>query len=147
MLLTSVPGVRMMTLWLFTPVINIWKACHGANVLPAQNARTLRPLSTPGPTPPLSHCTHTPSSAHRRLSWSLGMREALERHTCSVYGIRDLKAHQLGAWPLLPQDSVSVEKPVFHLRFLGSCQPAGYGTFLYSPPRIRRASFCSTPRK
>ena len=37
----------MMTLWLFIPVISIWKVCHGANVLPVQNAQTLRPLASP----------------------------------------------------------------------------------------------------
>lgn len=46
-----------------------------------------------------------------------------------------------------PRESISAEKPVFNLRFLGSCQPAGHATFLHSPPRLRKASFCSTSRK
>lgn len=90
---------------------------------------------------------YTTRSARGGFSPSLGSDQALELHTCSAYGIGDLIAYPLVVWPLLPQDSISVEKPAFNLGFLGSCQPAGHGTFLYSPPCIRKASFCSTSRK
>lgn len=98
--------------------------------------------------PLIGHWASHMSSARTRLSPASGTRgQPLEQHTCSAYGTGDLKGRPLETWPLLPQDSISVEKPVFNLRFLGSCQPAGHGTFLDFPPRIRKASFCSTSRK
>lgn len=61
-----------MTRWLFTPVISVWKACHGANVLPVQKTQTLRPPGTPGPAPPPRPPHAHLSSIHGRLSQSLG---------------------------------------------------------------------------
>lgn len=129
-----------MPLLLFTPVISIWKACRGASSFPVQNAEMHTSFIALSPVP--TRVLPTAGSPQ-----ALGTGQACEQHAHSDYGIGGLKAHSPGAWPLLPQDSISVEKPVFNLRILGSCQPAGHGTFLCSPPRIRKASFCSTSRK
>ena len=38
----------------------------------------------------------------------------MELHTCSVYRTGGLIPYPLAAWLLLPQDSISIEKPVFN---------------------------------
>lgn len=134
----------------FTPVISMWKACRGAHSVPVEHTHTHTYTSFIAPSrahPSATEHAHT-SSAHSTLSPALGTGgQALEQHACSVYGIGGFKVHPLGTWPLLPQDSISVEKPMSNLGFLGSCQAARHGTFLSSPPCKRKASFCSTSRK
>lgn len=131
-------------------MISIWKACRGARDFPAQKAQKHVIYSSQASRASATAHAHR-RSAHSRLSRPGGPAAAggglWSSALGSVYGIGDLEVRPLGTWHVSPRDSISAGKPVFNLGLLGSCQPAGHATFLRSPPRLRKASFCSTSRK